>query len=96
LFEIERKRNPLIPTVAQIAPIDEWWMASQIDIKEVRLLRPWIPKLIASIFLLVILCLVSCVFEYSKRNPIIVAIVGGVLFSLTGWTLPSYLENFCT
>ncbi len=29
-------------------------------------------------------------------NPIIIAIVGGVLFSLTGWTLPVYLDVFCT
>jgi predicted permease len=32
----------------------------------------------------------------TQRNPIILAIVGGVLFSLTGWPLPSYLNSFCT
>ncbi len=81
MYELERKRHPIIPTIAPEKSIEEWWMSSEFDMKQLTLpLDRFVLKLCLSILL----------------NPIIIAIVGGVLFSLTGWTLPVYLNNFCT
>jgi malate permease and related proteins len=80
LFEIERKRHPNLPTVIPDASIDQWWMTCEVDMRQIYWSGAWIPKLIASILL----------------NPIILAIVGGILFSLSGWKLPLFLNSFCT
>ncbi len=112
LFEVERRRNPLPETTSgdvekpeivgsektldELSPLTTSWsleqawegsslnvsLASNKESRKIASVESWkyVGRTTASLLL----------------NPIIIAIVGGVLFSLTGWTLPVYLDVFCT
>ncbi len=80
LLEIERRRNPLVLPSPPDAKLETAWESGAVATSRLRICSPWLLGVVVAV----------C------ANPIIIAIVGGVLFSLTGWTLPLYLDNFCT
>lgn len=51
LFELDKKIHPQIPTVAVDTSLDALWALTEVQTKELRLVGPWIPRLIVSIIL---------------------------------------------
>ena len=80
LFEIEEKRRPL-PIITE--------EGDSVDLDDAWISSSFVIKeSMGCSFLKLMLKLFV--------NPVMLAIVGGILFSLTGWKLPLYLDQLCS
>lgn len=80
LFEIDEFRHPLESADTEAKSLEEGWTKTSSAINPTKL------QLAVKLFK---------VFLKAVVNPILIAVVAGIFFSLTKWTLPYYLVQLC-